>query len=96
MYKIAGWVANSVDPDQTASDLGLHCLPLIQQFCLLSTGFLDTLFAQACLSGYVEKVWAFDQIEPLRNNSESAPDTLIWVFVGHERQKVRFLTLCLI
>ena len=28
--KIAGWVANSVDPDQTpqnaASDLGLHCL----------------------------------------------------------------------
>ena len=29
--KIAGWMANSVDPDQTprsaASDLGLHCLP---------------------------------------------------------------------
>ena len=41
VYKIAGWVANRVDTDQTphsaASDLGLHCL-----------------FAQACLSEYVE------------------------------------------
>ena len=30
ILKIAGWAANSVDPDQTprsaASDLGLHCM----------------------------------------------------------------------
>ena len=41
MCKISGWVANSVNPDQTphfvASDLGLHCF-----------------FFQACLSEYVE------------------------------------------
>ena len=40
-WGIQAW-ANSVDPDQmpqnVASDLGLHCLPIIQQFWGMSTG----------------------------------------------------------
>ena len=39
VYKIDGWVANSVDPDQTA-------------FYGVWSG--STLFAHACLSEYIE------------------------------------------
>ena len=59
--KIGGWVANSVDPDETphlplihhsvASHQGLHYLPLIHQF--LDTPLGSKLFAQACLSEYI-------------------------------------------
>ena len=39
--------ANSVDPDQTprsaASDQGLHCLPLIQQFYIFTGSKMDLL-----------------------------------------------------
>ena len=38
--KIAGWVANSVDPDETPHTAGI------------SSG--STLFAQACLSEYIQ------------------------------------------
>ena len=40
VFKIAGWVANSVDPDQTP-----HSAAVWQG---------STLFAQACVSEYVE------------------------------------------
>ena len=57
--KIAEWVANSVDPDQTprsaASDLGLHCL-------LISV----------CPNTY-SKYGNFIKSNPLRNHLGSAP-----------------------
>ena len=42
--KIAGWVANSIDPDQmlhsAASDLGLHCLHSLSVYTFRETVFL--------------------------------------------------------
>ena len=53
--KTAGWVANSVDPDQTprnaASDLGLHCL--LEPVCSNTQGNYDIFITRvaSCIQG---------------------------------------------
>ena len=62
LSKDADGMANSVDPGQTApfkeqSDLGLHCLLTTLSVPLLS---VSALFAEACLSHYLDYLWYED------------------------------------
>ena len=97
LCKIAGWVANSVDPDQTprsaASDLGLHCL--LRPACPKMLRKYDTLIKSnplrnhpgsvpICVEGLCQKIRQQDNIRTSAPSEDSdwADQNLQWANFG--------------